>query len=105
MRLHPFVPHDPIEDVEHDANRHYSNPDAVDDQTIFNDSMLETEQSPLTENTSEIDTNEPEIVYTEHGTIYYEHERVYDVPLLPSSYRRPFTVDTHTNMILKPSPN
>ena len=31
MRLRPFVPHDPIEDIHDDAARHHSDPDAIDD--------------------------------------------------------------------------
>ena len=76
MRLRPFVPHDPIVDVEDNANRHYSDPDAVEDQTLFNENLPKPEQSPTTENLSEIETNVPEIVDTGHGTIYYEHKRV-----------------------------
>ena len=41
MRLRPFVLHDPIEDITDDANRNYSAPDAVDDQTLFNDNLPE----------------------------------------------------------------
>ena len=57
MRLRPIVPHDPIGDVNDDGNRHYSYPDAVDDQKLFNETLPEPAQSPAVENTSEIYTN------------------------------------------------
>ena len=82
MRLRPFVPHDKIEDVTDDVNRHYSDPDAIDDQSIFNDNLPAIERSPPAENTFELDTNETEAIASEHGTIYYEHKRVHEVPPL-----------------------
>ena len=82
MRLRPFVPHDPIEDLHDDASRHYSDSDAVDDQSIFNDNLPALETPPSAENTVELDTNETHTIDSEHGTIYYEHKSVHDVPPL-----------------------
>ena len=85
MQLRPFEPHDHIEDVYVYVKRHYSEPDAIDDQTIFNDNMPEPEQSPLTKKTFEIDANEPELLIPNMISFIYEHERFHEVPPLPSS--------------------
>ena len=82
MRLRSFVPYDTSEDVNDDLNRHYSDPDAIDDQSIFNNNLPAPEQSPPAKNTFELNTNETETIDFEHGTIYYEHRRVHEVPLL-----------------------
>ena len=82
MRLRPFVPHEPIEVIHDDAARHYSDPDAIDDQSIFNNNLPAPEESPSAENTCDLDTNETETIDYEHGTIYYEHKRVHEVPPL-----------------------
>ena len=92
MRLRPFVPHDPIEDIHDDASRHYSDPDAIDDQSIFNDNLPASETLPPAENTVELDTNESDTVDSEHGAIYYEHKRVHEVPPLDNPL--PETVHT-----------
>ena len=84
MRLRPFVPHDPNEDITEDANRHYSDPDAVDYQTLFNHKLLEFERPTPAEITSEIEINETEIIDSEHGTIYYERKQIRKVPPLPN---------------------
>ena len=57
MRLRPLVPHEPIEDIHDDAARHYSDPDAIDDQSIFNNNQPASEQSLPAENTCDFDTN------------------------------------------------
>ena len=62
MRLRPFVPHEPIEDIHDDTDRHYSDPDAIDDQSIFNYNRPAPEQSPPTENTCDLNTNETETI-------------------------------------------
>ena len=102
MRLRPFVPHDKIEDVTDDVNRHYSDPDAIDDQSIFNDNLPAIERSPPAENTFELDTNETEAIASEHGTIYYEHKRVHEVPPLsnplPEAIRTENTYQTRTEI-------
>ena len=98
MRLRPFVPHDTIEEVNDDVNRHYSDPDAIDDQSIFNNNLPAPEQSPPAENTFELDANETETTVSEHGTIYYEHKRVHEVP--PPSHPLPeaiYTESTYRN--------
>ena len=92
MRLRPFVPHDPIEDIHNDASRHYSDPDAIDDQSIFNDNLPASETLPPAENTVELDTNKTDTVDSEHGAIYYEHKRVHEVPPLDNPL--PETVHT-----------
>ena len=100
MRLRPFVPHDPIEDIHDDAARHYSDPDAIDDQSIFNNYLPAPEPSPPAENTFELDTNETETIDSDHGTIYYEHKRVHEVaPLsnpLPEAVHTDRTYRTET---------
>ena len=70
MRLRPFVPHDPIDDIDDDAKKHYSDPDATDDQTIFNENLPAPDILTPAENTTELDANEFESVDKEHGTIY-----------------------------------
>ena len=80
MRLRPFVPHDPIEDLHDDASRHYSDPDAIDDQSIFNNNLPALETPLSAENTVELDTNKTDTIDSDHGTIYYEHKRVHEVP-------------------------
>ena len=92
MRLRPFVPHEPIEDIHDDAARHYSDPDAIDDQSIFNNNLPAPKPSPPAENTRDLDTNETETIDYELGTIYYEHKRVHEVP--PLYIRLPETVHT-----------
>ena len=85
MRLRPFVPHDPIDDIDDDAKKHYSDPDATDDQTISNENLPAPDILTPAENTTEIDTNEFESVDREHGTIYYEREQMHEVPPLPNA--------------------
>ena len=82
MRLRPFVPHDPIEDVRDDTNRHYSDPDAIDDQVIFNENLPNLDRTTPTDNVGNIDFNEPEALDTEHDLIYYEHGQVQVGPRL-----------------------
>ena len=84
MRLRPIVPYDPIEDLTDDANRHYSDPDAIDDQTLFNDNLSEFERPTPIEITNEIEINETETIDSEHGTIYYERKQVREVPSPPN---------------------
>ena len=98
MRLRPFVPHDKIEDVTDDVNRHDSDPEAIDDQSIFNENLPAIERSPPAENTFEIDTNETEIVDSEHGTIYYEHKRVHEVPSLSNPLPEVIHTETSTEI-------
>ena len=69
MRLRRFVPHDLIADVDDNVNRHYSDPGAIDDQSIFDNNLPAPEQEPPAENTFEIEANETEIIDAEHGTI------------------------------------
>ena len=101
MRLRPFVPHDTIEDVNDDANRHYSDPDGVDDQTLFNDKLPEPAHSPATEKTSESDTNEVETTDTDHGTVYNEYRQIHEVPPLASLLQNTSTLNIRTEMKLK----
>ena len=82
MRLRPFVPHDPIKDIHDDAARHHCDPDAIDDQSTFNNNLPAPEPSPRAENTFDLDTNETQTIDYEHGTIYYEHKQVHEVPSL-----------------------
>ena len=77
--LRPFIPHDHIEDVIDDANRHYSDPDATDDQSIFNDNLPELEQPASTGATGEVDINEFETIDAQHLMIYHEREQVHEV--------------------------
>ena len=93
MRLRPFVPYDHFEDVVDDANRHYSDPDAINDQSIFNDNLPEPEQPASTDVTGEVDTNESETIDVQHGTIYYEDEQVHEVPPLS----QPLPETAHSN--------
>ena len=70
MRLHPFTPNTPIPDIEEDSNRLFADPDAADDQALFNDHILQhshIEPAPEIVDHEEIDN--------EHGIIYYEHVR------------------------------
>ena len=93
MRLRPFVPHNPIEDIHDDTSQHYSDPDAIDDQSIFNDNLPALETPPSPENTMELDTNETDTIDSEHGTISYERKRVHEVPLL----HNPLPETVHTD--------
>ena len=88
MRLRPFVPHAPIEDITDDANRHYSDLNAVDDQILFKDNLPEFERPTPAELTNETEVNEAETLDSEHGTIYYE-------PPLPNLYRKTPEQKTH----------
>ena len=88
----PFVPHDPIEDIHDDASRHCSDPDAIDDQSIFNDNLPALETPPSAENIVELDANETDTIDSEHGTIYYEPKRVHEVP----SLHNPLPETVHT---------
>ena len=64
------------------ANRHYSDPDAIDDQVIFNKNLPDQDRTTHTDNVGHIDFNEPEALDTEHGLIYYEHGQVQVEPRL-----------------------
>ena len=85
LRLRPFVPHDHIEDVIDDANRHYRDPDATDDQSIFNDSLPKLEQPASTVATGELDINTFETIDAQHGMLNYERKQVHEVPPLSQS--------------------
>ena len=39
MRLRPFVPNSPLEDVVDDPSRQYGDPEATDDQALFNNNL------------------------------------------------------------------
>ena len=93
MRLRPFVPHDHIEDIIDDANGHYSNPYATDDQAKFNNNLPELEQQTPISARGEVDTNEFETVDAQHGRRYYEYEQVHEVPPLP----QPLLENVHSN--------
>ena len=70
MRLRPFTPNAPIPDIEEDSNRLFADPDAADDQALFNDQILQyphIEPAPERLDHEEIDS--------EHGIIYYEQVR------------------------------
>ena len=67
MRLRPFIPNAPIHDIEEDPNLFYADPEAFDDQDLFNDHVPQTihfERTPALPPPEELDT--------EHGIIYYE---------------------------------
>ena len=70
MRLRPFTPNAPIPDIEEDSNRLFADPDAADDQALFNDQIP---QHPHIEPAPEIVDHEE--IDSEHGIIYYEHVR------------------------------
>ena len=73
MRLRPFTPNARKPDIEEDSNRLFADPDAADDQALFNDHMpqhLYAEPAPETTDQEEIDN--------EHGIIYYEYVRKSD---------------------------
>ena len=70
MRLRPFTPNAPIPDIEDDSNRLFADPDAADDQALFNDQIP---QYPHIEPVPEIVDQEE--IDSEHGIIYYEHVR------------------------------
>ena len=68
MRLRPFIPNAPIPDIEEDPNLFFADPEAFDDQDMFNDHLPQTihfEQTPALPLPEEIDT--------EHGIIYYDY--------------------------------
>ena len=67
MRLRPFIPNAPIHDIEEDPNLFYADPEAFDDQDLFNDHVPQTihfERTPALPPPEELDT--------EHGIIYYD---------------------------------
>ena len=67
MRLRPFIPNAPIHDIEEDPNLFYADPEAFDDQDLFNDHVPQTihfERTPALPPHEELDT--------EHGIIYYD---------------------------------
>ena len=70
MRLRPFTPNAPIPDIEEDSNRLFNDPDAADDQALFNDQIP---QYPHIEPAPEIVDHEE--IDSQHGIIYYEHVR------------------------------
>ena len=70
MRLRPFTPNAPIPDIQEDSNRLFADPDAADDQALFNDHLTQhfhIEPAPEKVDHEEIDN--------EHGIIHYEHVR------------------------------
>ena len=104
MRLRPLVPHEPIEDIHDDAARHYSDPDAIDDQSIFNNNLPAPEPSPPAENTFDLDTNETETIDYDNGTIYYEHNRVHEVPPLYNPLPETVHPTVHIELKVKKTP-
>ena len=67
MRLRPFIPNAPIQDIDEDPNLFFADPEASDDQEPFNDHLHQTihfERKPALAAPEELDT--------EHGIIYYE---------------------------------
>ena len=67
MRSRPFIPNAPIHDIEEDPNLFYADPEAFDDQDLFNDHVPQTihfERTPALPPPEELDT--------EHGIIYYD---------------------------------
>ena len=103
MRLRPFTPNAPIPDIEEDSNRLFADPDAADDQALFNDHMpqhLYAEPAPETIDQEEIDN--------EHGIIYYEHVRksndqtlLQPIPESPPETCESFITTPAPNLILK----
>ena len=103
MRVRPFTPNAPIPDIEEDSNRLFADPDAADDQALFNDHMpqhLYAEPAPETIDQEEIDN--------EHGIIYYEHVRksndqtlLQPIPESPPETCESFITTPAPNLILK----
>ena len=103
MRLRPFTPNAPIPDIEGDPNLFFVDPDASDDQDLFNEHISQIIHfEPTTE------TVEQEEIDTEHGIIYYENtQRLTDqlqLQLIPENSSQTFeqppdepVVNTDTN--------
>ena len=67
MRLRLFIPNTPIQDIDEDQNLFFADPEAHDDQELFNDHLPQTihfERTPALADPEELDI--------EHGIIYYE---------------------------------
>ena len=68
MQLRSFTLNVAILDIEEDTNRFYADPDAANDQSLFNDNITQTVFSDQLPKSSESDK-----IHSEHGTIFYEH--------------------------------
>ena len=104
IRLRPFVPHEPIEDIHDDAARHYSDPDAIDDQSIFKNNQPAPEQPPPAENTCDLDTNETETIDYEHEQIITNTNGFMRYHLCITRCLKPSTPTVHTGLKLKINP-
>ena len=90
MRLRPFTPNAPIPDIEEDPKLFFADPDASDDQELFNGhipQLIHFEPTPETVEREDFDT--------EHGIIYHEQaQKLTDRPQLkPIPENFPQTVD------------
>ena len=74
MRLRPFTPNAPITDIADDPSQHFEDPDALDEQDLF-DSRLPT---PITEQPQQAipDQSEFEELQADHVIIYYERQHL-----------------------------
>ena len=98
MRLRPFIPNAPIHDIEEDPNLFFADPEAFDDQDLFNDHLPQTihfERTTALPPPGELDT--------EHGIIYYEHaQRSKDrqlAQLIPENSPQTFVPPTDNSVV------
>ena len=74
MRLRPFTPNSPIEDINADSLPYFEDPDALNEQDLF-DSHIPT---PIIEQPQQIvpDQYQFEELHADHGIISYERQSI-----------------------------
>ena len=74
MRLRPFTPNAPIEDIQDNTSQYFEDPDALNEQELFDnhlpDHVHEQPQQAIPEQ------SDFEELHADHGMIYYERQSI-----------------------------
>ena len=74
MRLRPFTPNAPIEDIQDNTSQYFEDPDALNEQELFDnnlpDHVHEQPQQVIPEQSNF------EELHADHGMIYYERQNI-----------------------------
>ena len=74
MRLRPSTPHAPIEDITDDSSQYFEDPDALNEQDLFDNSI----PTPVMEQPQQAISNQSEFeeLQADQGIIYYERQSI-----------------------------